>query len=57
MLDHITRLPSKQAKHLGTVVHICYFSTWEVDAVGSGVECYPQQHGKYKASVVYIKPC
>lgn len=38
-------------------IHTCNPSTWEVEAGRSGVEDQLQPHGKFEASLSYLRPC
>lgn len=39
------------------VGHVCNTSPQEVEAGGSGIQGYLQQHSKFETSLVYMRPC
>lgn len=49
------RIPRPPLQKLSTVAHTCHYSTWEVEAGGSGVQGYPWLQGKFKVSLGYLR--
>lgn len=39
------------------VAHTCHSSTWKVEAVGAGIQCYPWLDGEFEASLGYSRLC
>jgi hypothetical protein len=41
----------------GMMARACYLSTWEVESVRSVVQGYTWTQSKFKANLIYRRPC